>query len=216
MILTNIEKMTKIIGITGSIGMGKSTISSMLTKLGIPVFDSDKQVSKVLEKNYKVITKIGLKWPHAVIINNREIRVNKKVLGDIIFSNLSDKIFLEKLIHPILHQERDLFIQQNINHSLIALDVPLLFETKLHKICDFIFLVNAKNEIQMSRVLKRKNMTHEKFDLIKKNQLSNEERRKLSSNIFVVSTDYGKVISFFIILGYLFKILFFIKKGNQI
>ena len=214
MILTNIEKMTKIIGITGSIGMGKSTISSMLTKLGIPVFDSDKQVSKVLEKNYKVITKIGLKWPHAVIINNREIRVNKKVLGDIIFSNLSDKIFLEKLIHPILHQERDLFIQQNINHSLIALDVPLLFETKLHKICDFIFLVNAKNEIQMSRVLKRKNMTHEKFDLIKKNQLSNEERRKLSSNIFVVSTDYGKVISFFIILGYLFKILFFIKKGN--
>ena len=216
MILTNIEKMTKIIGITGSIGMGKSTISSMLTKLGIPVFDSDKQVSKVLEKNYKVITKIGLKWPHAVIINNREIRVNKKVLGDIIFSNLSDKIFLEKLIHPILHQERDLFIQQNINHSLIALDVPLLFETKLHKICDFIFLVNAKNEIQMSRVLKRKNMTHEKFDLIKKNQLSNEERRKLSSNIFVVSTDYGKLISFFIILGYLFKILFFIKKGNQI
>tara|TARA_B100001093_G_scaffold29142_1_gene25438 strand:+ start:92 stop:736 length:645 start_codon:yes stop_codon:yes gene_type:complete len=214
MILTNIEKMTKIIGITGSIGMGKSTISSMLTKLGIPVFDSDKQVSKVLEKNYKVITKIGLKWPHAVIINNREIRVNKKVLGDIIFSNLSDKIFLEKLIHPILHQERDLFIQQNINHSLIALDVPLLFETKLHKICDFIFLVNAKNETQMSRVLKRKNMTHEKFDLIKKNQLSNEERRKLSSNIFVVSTDYGKLISFFIILGYLFKILFFIKKGN--
>jgi len=206
--------MTKIIGITGSIGMGKSTISSMLTKLGIPVFDSDKQVSKVLENNSKIITKIGLKWPHAVNINDREISVNKKVLGDIIFSNLSDKIFLEKLIHPIINQERDLFIQQNKNHSLIALDVPLLFETKLHNICDFIFLANAKNEIQMSRVLKRKNMTHEKFDLIKKNQLSNEERRKLSSNIFVVSTDYGKVISFFIILGYLSKILFFIKKGN--
>lgn len=214
MILTNIEKMTKIIGITGSIGMGKSTISSMLTKLGIPVFDSDKQVSKVLEKNYKVITKIGLKWPHAVIINNREIRVNKKVLGDIIFSNLSDKIFLEKLIHPILHQERDLFIQQNINHSLIALDVPLLFETKLHKICDFIFLANAKSDIQMSRVLKRKNMTHEKFNLIKKNQLSNEERKKLSSNIFVISTNYGKLVSFIIVLAYLFKILFFTKKGD--
>ena len=85
--------MTKIIGITGSIGMGKSTISSMLTKLGIPVFDSDKQVSKVLEKNKKIITKIGLKWPHAVIINNRKKSVNKKVLGDIIFSNLSDKSF---------------------------------------------------------------------------------------------------------------------------
>ena len=206
--------MTKIIGITGSIGMGKSTISSMLTKLRIPVFDSDKQVSKVLENNRKIITKIGLKWPHAVIINSREISVNRKVLGDIIFSNLSDKIFLEKLIHPILHQKRDLFIQQNINRSLVALDVPLLFETKLHKICDFIFLANAKSDIQMSRVLKRKNMTHEKFDLIKKNQLSNEERKKLSSNVFVVSTNYGKLVSLIIILGCLFKILFLIRKGN--
>jgi len=206
--------MTKIIGITGSIGMGKSTISSMLTKLRIPVFDSDKQVSKVLENNRKIITKIGLKWPHAVIINSREISVNRKVLGDIIFSNLSDKIFLEKLIHPILHQKRDLFIQQNINRSLVALDVPLLFETKLHKICDFIFLANAKSDIQMSRVLKRKNMTHEKFDLIKKNQLSNEERKKLSSNIFVVSTNYGKLVSLILILGCLFKILFLIRKGN--
>jgi dephospho-CoA kinase len=194
--------------------MGKSTISSMLTKLGIPVFDSDKQVSKVLENNSNIITKISLKWPHAVTINDREISVNRKVLGDIIFSNLSDKIFLEKLIHPIINQERDLFIQQNINHSLIALDVPLLFETKLHKICDFILLANAKNEIQMSRVLKRKNMTHEKFDLIKKNQLSNEERKKLSSNIFVVSTNYGKLLSFIIILGCLFKILFLTRKGN--
>ena len=206
--------MTKIIGITGSIGMGKSTISYMLTKLGVPVFDSDKQVSNVLENNSNIIKKIGLKWPHAVIINNHEKSVDRKVLGDIIFSNLSDKIFLEKLIHPILHQKRDLFIKQNINCSLVALDVPLLFETKLHKICDFIFLANAKNDIQMSRVLKRKNMTHEKFDLIKKNQLSNEERKKLSSNIFVISTNYGKLVSLIIILGCLFKILFLIRKGN--
>ena len=206
--------MTKIIGITGSIGMGKSTISYMLTKLGIPVFDSDKQVSKVLENNSNIIKKIGLKWPHAVIINNRQKKVNKKVLGDIVFSNLSDKIFLENLIHPIVHQERNLFIQENNRNSLIALDVPLLFETKLHKICDFIFLANAKSDIQMSRVLKRKNMTHEKFDLIKKNQLSNEERKKLSSNVFVVSTNYGKLVSFIIILGCLLKILFLTRKGN--
>ena len=206
--------MTKIIGITGSIGMGKSTIASMLIKMGIPVFDSDEQVFKVLENNNKVITKIALKWPHAVIINNRQKRVNKKVLGDIVFSNLSDKIFLENLIHPIVHQDRDLFIQENNRNSLIALDVPLLFETKLHKICDFIFLANAKSDIQMSRVLKRKNMTHEKFDLIKKNQLSNEERKKLSSNIFVVSTNYGKLVSLILILGCLFKILFLIRKGN--
>jgi dephospho-CoA kinase len=66
----------------------------------------------------------------------------------------------------------------------------------------------------MSRVLRRKNMTLEKFDLIKKNQLSNEERMKLSSNIFVISTNYGKLVSFIIILGYLFKVLFLTKKGD--
>ena len=57
-------------------------------------------------------------------------------------------------------------------------------------------------------------MTHEKFDLIKKNQLSNGERKKLSTNIFIVSTNYGRVVTFILILGYLFKVLFLIKKGN--
>ena len=87
-----------------------------------------------------------------------------------------------------------------------------MFETKLHKICDFIFLANAKSDTQMSRVLKRKNMTHVKFDLIKKNQLSNEERKKLSSNIFVVSTNYGKLVSLILILGCLLKDFIFNKE----
>ena len=206
--------MSKIIGITGSIGMGKSTISYMLSKLGIPVFDSDKEVADILKNNRRIIKEVGIKWSQAVIIDKNKRRINKKVLGDIVFSNLSSKNFLENLIHPIINKKRELFIQQNISNSLIAMDVPLLFETKLDKICDFIFLANAKNEIQMSRVLKRKNMTHEKFDLIKKNQLSNEERLKLSSKIFVVTTNYGKLISLIIILGCLFKVLFLTKKGS--
>ena len=206
--------MSKIIGITGSIGMGKSTVAYMLSRLGIPVFDSDKEVADILKNNRRIIKEVGIKWPQVVIIDKNKKRINKKVLGDIVFSNISSKHFLENLIHPIIHKKRELFIQQNINNSLIALDVPLLFETKLDKTCDIIFLVNAKNEIQMSRVLKRKNMTREKFDLIKKNQLSNQERMRLSSNIFVVSTNYGKLISFIMILGYLFKILFLTKRGN--
>jgi len=206
--------MSKIIGITGSIGMGKSTIAYMLSKLGIPVFDSDKEVADILKNNRRIIKEVGIKWPQVVIIDKNKKRINKKVLGDIVFSNLSSKNFLENLIHPIIHKKRELFIQQNISSSLIALDVPLLFETKLDKTCDFIFLANARNEIQTSRVLERKNMTHEKFNLIKKNQLSNEERLKLSSKIFVVTTNYGKLISFIIILGCLFRILFLTKKGS--
>ena len=205
--------MSKIIGITGSIGTGKSTIAYMLSKFGIPVFDADKEVANILKKNERIIKEIGIKWPQAVIICKHKKKVNKKILGDIVFRNLSDKNFLEKLIHPIIHQNREIFIQKNANKCVIALDVPLLFETKLHKICDYIFLAKAKNEIQMSRVLNRPNITQEKFDLIKKNELSNEERLSLSSRIFVVTTNYGKLISFIIIVGFLFKIIF-TKKGN--
>ena len=166
------------------------------------------KVNFIIGNNFKVLN-------HPIVINDKnKKKINKKVLGDIVFNNLSSKNFLENLIHPIIHKKRELFIQQNISSSLIALDVPLLFETKLDKTCDFIFLANARNEIQTSRVLERKNMTHEKFDLIKKNQLSNEERLKLSSKIFVVTTNYGKLISFIIILGCLFKILFLTNKGR--
>ena len=91
--------MSKIIGITGSIGMGKSTIAYMLSKLGIPVFDSDKEVADILKNNRRVIKEVGIKWPQVVIIDKNKKRINKKVLGDIVFSNLSSKNFLENLIH---------------------------------------------------------------------------------------------------------------------
>ena len=205
--------MPKIIGITGSIGMGKSTIASMLSQIKIPVFDSDKEVARILKENITVINDIGLKWPEAVIKENNIISVNKKILGDIVFSNVKDKVFLEKLIHPIINKKRKSFIKKHTNFFFIALDVPLLFETNTHKICHYIFLANANDRVQRKRVLSRQHMTNAKFELIKKNQLSNKERLRLSSKIFVVNTNYGKLVSFIIILTCLFKIL--LKKEGQ-
>ena len=86
--------MPKIIGITGSIGMGKSTIASMLSQIKIPVFDSDKEVARILKENSTVINDIGLKWPEAVKKENNVISINKKILGDIVFRNVKDKVFL--------------------------------------------------------------------------------------------------------------------------
>ena len=205
--------MPKIIGITGSIGMGKSTIASMLSQIKIPVFDSDKEVARILKENITVINDIGLKWPEAVIKENNIISINKKILGDIVFSNVKDKVFLEKLIHPIINKKRELFIKKHTNFFFIALDVPLLFETNTHKICHYIFLAKANDRAQRKRVLSRQHMTTAKFELIKKNQLSNKERLRLSSKIFVVNTNYGKLVSFIIILTCLFKIL--LKKEGQ-
>ena len=205
--------MPKIIGITGSIGMGKSTIASMLSQIKIPVFDSDKEVATILKENSTVINDIGLKWPETVTKENNVISINKSILGDIVFSNIKDKVFLEKLIHPIINKKRELFIKKHTNFFFVALDVPLLFETNTHKICHFIFLANANDRVQRTRVLSRQHMTNEKFELIKKNQLSNKERLRLSSKIFVVNTNYGKLVSFIIILTCLFKIL--LKKEGQ-
>jgi len=206
--------MPKIIGITGSIGMGKSTIASMLSQIRIPVFDSDKEVAKILKDNSKIINDIGLKWPDAIIKENDVITINKKILGDIVFRNIKDKVFLEKLIHPIVQKQRELFIKNHTNSHFIALDVPLLFETKTHKICHYIFLANANDRIQRTRVLSRPHMTNAKFELIKKNQLSNKERLGLSSKIFVITTNYSKLVSFIIILSYLLIILLK-KEGKQ-
>ena len=206
--------MPKIIGITGSIGMGKSTIASMLSQIRIPVFDSDKEVARILKDNSKIINDIGLKWPDAIIKENDVITINKKILGDIVFRNIKDKVFLEKLIHPIVQKQRELFIKNHTNSHFIALDVPLLFETKTHKICHYIFLANANDRIQRTRVLSRPHMTNAKFELIKKNQLSNKERLGLSSKIFVITTNYSKLVSFIIILSYLLIILLK-KEGKQ-
>ena len=206
--------MPKIIGITGSIGMGKSTIASMLSQIRIPVFDSDKEVAKILKDNSKIINDIGLKWPDAIIKENDVITINKKILGDIVFRNIKDKVFLEKLIHPIVQKQRELFIKKHTNSHFIALDIPLLFETKTHKICHYIFLANANDRIQRTRVLSRPHMTNAKFELIKKNQLSNKERLGLSSKIFVITTNYSKLVSFIIILSYLLIILLK-KEGKQ-
>ena len=205
--------MPKIIGITGSIGMGKSTIASMLSQIKIPVFDSDKEVARILKENITVINDIGLKWPEAVIKENNIISINKKILGDIVFSNVKDKVFLEKLLHPIIDKKRKSFIKKHTNFFFIALDVPLLFETNTHNICHYIFLANSNDRVQRKRVLSRQHMTTAKFELIKKNQLSNKERLRLSSKIFVVNTNYGKLVSFIIILTCLFKIL--LKKEGQ-
>ena len=208
--------MTKIIGITGSIGMGKSTISSMLLKIGIPVFDSDTEVATILSNNIKIINQIYKRWPRAIVTNKYQKKlVNKKILGDIIFKTAKDKLFLESLIHPLVQKQRDLFIKLNKNKELIALDIPLLFETKAYKICDYVLIADASNSIQRNRVLKRSNMTKQKFQLIKKNQFSNKERKRLSPKSFLITTNFGKLVTFLLVLRILLKIYFTKELKNK-
>ena len=138
----------KIIGITGSIGMGKTTISSMLKLLGIPIFDSDKYVRNILEQNNYVIEKIFTLWPDTVFITEKNKKINKHLLSEKVFRCKKSRKLLESIIHPIVQNQRNNFIHNHKTSKIIGLDIPLLYETGTDKMCDYIFLVNASKNIQ--------------------------------------------------------------------
>ena len=195
-----------IIGITGSIGMGKSTIAEMLKQLNIPVFDSDKEVKNILENNSVVQKQICDIWPDVVLTQKREQKINKYILSEKIFTNKKNRRILEKIIHPRVKERRKLFINDASKSLIVALDVPLLYETRSDKFCDDIFLAHTDENTQTKRVLGRLGMTAEKLDLIKKAQWSNDKKRK--KNPYLITTSYGKVVSFIIIIVYLIIIIF--------
>ena len=194
-----------IIGITGSIGMGKTTVSKMLKILKIPVFDSDKKVKQILEKNRNVIEKISKIWPDSVL-SDRIQKIDKEVLSNKIFSSENDRRKLENIIHPLVKKERNSFLENYKKFSIVGLDVPLLYETEMDKNCDYVFLVNTTKKIQRKRVLTRPNMNEKKFELVNNSQWSFEKKAK--ARPFIINTSFGKIITFIIVLFYLYKIRF--------
>ena len=195
-----------IIGITGSIGMGKSTIANMLRLFKIPVFDSDKEVRDILENDNAVKKHIYHLWPDVILIETSEKGIDKNLLSRKIFGNIKYRKTLESIIHPKVKERRNIFIKSVEKSLIVALDVPLLYETGTDKICDDIFLVYTDEETQKKRVLARSRMTQKKLDLIKKAQWNDKKKR--DKNPYIVTTSYGKFVSFVIITSYLIIILF--------
>ena len=195
-----------IIGITGSIGMGKTTVSKMLRIFKIPIFDSDKKVKEILERNNEVIEIILKTWPESVSLQEKQKKINKIVLSNKIFKSKNERKKLEKIIHPLVKKERTTFLKKYENNFVVGLDIPLLYETGMHKECDYIFLVHTKKRIQRKRVLLRPNMTEKKFELINNSQWKFEKKKK--EKPFVINTSFGKFITLIIVIFYLFKIIF--------
>ena len=195
-----------IIGITGSIGMGKSTIAKMLKQFNIPVFDSDNEVRDILENNKIVKKQIYDLWPDVILTETNEKEIDKNLLSQKIFRNIKYRKTLESIIHPKVKERRNIFIKSLEKSLIVALDVPLLYETGTDKICDVVFLVYTNEETQKKRVLARSRMTQKKLDLIKKAQWNDQKKR--DKNPYIVTTSYGKFVSFFIITSYLITILF--------
>ena len=171
------------IGLTGSIGMGKTETGKIFSELGFPVYNADDAVHKLYGPGQKGSEKIKEIFPNSINPDgsvNREI-LSAEVLGDV------DKIrALEGIIHPLVGEDREIFFKKNSDSPAIILDIPLLFETGGEKFVDLVIVVDAPQDIQEERVLSRPNMTKEKFEKIIAEQIPNDVKKKKAD--FIVDT----------------------------
>ena len=177
-----------VLGVTGSIAMGKSTVSTMLSHLNNPLHDADKTVHGLMSVNGKAYHEIAKSFPGAIRING----VDRRKLGQEVFGNPEKLKQLENILHPLVREARNQFVkQQSRDRSrLVILDVPLLYETGGDKDCDKVLVASAPYFIQKQRALARHGMTQKKFHDILKRQLSDREKRRRAD--FIVPTGLGK------------------------
>lgn len=177
----------RIVGLTGSIGMGKSETAKMFSELGVPVFDADAVVHALQVKNGPAIAAIDEAFPG--VIENGVL--NRDALGKIVFADPGARERLEAIIHPMVAEERVRFFKgaEKTGAPFVVLDVPLLFETGGNKACDTVVVVSAPADIQRSRVLARPDMTVEKFENILARQTPDTEKRAGAD--YIVETDKG-------------------------
>ncbi len=180
--------MTKIVGITGGIGSGKTTVSEYLKKNNFAVHESDKIVSQMYNKPKKSFLNFLKKNISAEAVKNN--KVNKKKITDIVFSNTKIKKKLEAHVHKQVEKSRNGFIKKNFRNKkgFVFVDIPLLFENKLEKNFDVVLCVIAKKKIRKERVLKNKKFTKDILEKIFKSQISDLERKRKSNIIIYNNT----------------------------
>jgi dephospho-CoA kinase len=176
-----------IIGLTGSIGMGKSETAKMFAGLGLPVYDADASVHALYAKGGAAVEPVGAAFPQAV----RDGAIDRTVLSQAVIGKPEELKRLESVIHPIVRQVQQdwLMAQDKAGAKLVVLDIPLLFETGGRSRVDVIVVVSAPPEIQRARVLARPGMTEEKLDAILLKQIPDAEKRKGAD--FVIDTGQG-------------------------
>lgn len=159
------------IGITGVIGSGKSTIAAILKQFGVPVIDADEISRSITKPGTDVFYQIVDKFGKGVLTNDGEL--DRKKIADIVFSDPKKRKTLEDIIHPAVKAERNRLIKlfDEKGCSIVALDVPLLFEAGMDKEVDIIILAYADEDTLYERVKKRDNMSFEEFEKRLKSQL---------------------------------------------
>ncbi|MES2913594.1 MAG: dephospho-CoA kinase [Pseudomonadota bacterium] len=163
-----------ILGLTGSIGMGKSTTARMFADEGIPVWDADATVHRLYQPGQSAALAIGTLFPTAI---DPDGSVNRAALRALIQSDPTVLDSVNAAVHPIVARDRAAFLQANETAEIILLDVPLLYEIGLDKACDAVAVVSAPAEVQRDRVLARGEMTKAEFQTILSRQMPDADKR---------------------------------------
>lgn len=177
-----------VIGLTGSIGMGKTTAARALVRMGLPVHDSDAAVHKLFAHGGAAVGPVGEMFPDAI----RDGRVDRTTLGELVFNEPGALGRLEAIVHPLVRRESQAFLRRCAarRETLAVLDVPLLFEVKRESDCDLVILVTAPAFVQAQRVLRRPGMTGRRLAGIRSRQMRDAEKRRRAD--FIVQTGLGR------------------------
>jgi len=183
--MTEPEQNMLVLGLTGSIGMGKSTTAKLFRDEGIAVFDADAAVHELYSGS--AVPQICERFPSAV----KNGVVDRAMLAQSVIGKADALADLEKIIHPLVRSAELDFIQHHRDHGskIVLLDIPLLFESGGDGLCDKIVVVTAPPDVQRERVLARDGMTLEKFNGLLARQMSDADKRAKAD--FIVFTDKG-------------------------
>ena len=176
-----------LIGLTGSIGMGKSTTAAMFRAAGVPVYDADAAVHDLYDTGGAAVGPVGEAFPGVV----KDGRVDREALRQAVLGNPEALQRLSAIVHPLVGRDRVGFFERAEAEGvdLVALDIPLLFETGGHAGVDAIVVASAPAEMQRERVLARPGMTPDRLDAILAQQLADADKRARAH--FVVDTSRG-------------------------
>ncbi len=178
--------MTIKIGITGSIGMGKTTVSLIFEKNGIKVWNADLEVHKLYKNGNEGYNNIISIYPQL----EDKIEINRKKVSNLISQKIIDLKKIEKIIHPLLKKSRLNFIKENEKEKIIVFEIPLLYETGANKWLDYIISVYCSKKTQMERLYDRKNFNKDKINYLLSKQISVEHKNKNAN--FIINTDKKK------------------------
>jgi dephospho-CoA kinase len=176
-----------VVGLTGSIGMGKSTAARFLRQLHVPVYEADAEVHRLYAPGGAAVRPVAAAFPGAI----REGGIDRAILSRLLRADPAEVPRLEAIVHPLVRAVQDRFLRTMAlrRAPVVVLDIPLLFETGGDRRCDAVIVVSAPAYLQRQRVLRRGGMTPAMLDFILARQMPDREKRRRAD--FVVETNRG-------------------------